>query len=251
MTFYDWLSNTNNPKLQPKEYLFGTRHIIMISITILAVIVLSIIFYKKSEKAKKILLTVLISILLFFEITSRIVNFVITSDFSWQNIFKIIMPLHICSVAVIVVIIAYFTKNKTLLSFATIVGLLATFGFLIYPAVGINQKYIAFTNLYSIVSHMTGFIVASLFINLGFVQFKFQDIWKTYLCFAIMFAWGALVDFVILPNSDYMYLRNDPLELNLGFPYHILYLIIISIYISAYYLIYYIIQQVKLKHNKK
>ena len=34
-----------------------------------------------------------------------------------------------------------------------------------------------------------------------------------------------------------MYLRNGPLELNLSFPYHILYLFIILVYISIFYLV--------------
>ena len=223
----------------------------MLCVAILAVIVLSIIFFRKSQKAKNILLTVLVSVLLFFEIASRVVNLAICTDFSWQNIMKIILPMHICSVAVVCLIIGYFAKSKFLINFATIAGLLATVGFLLYPAVGINKTYISFTCLYSITSHVTGFVVSCLLINLGFAKFKFKDIWKTYLCFAVMFGWGALLDFVILPGQDYMYLRNDPLELNLSFPYHILYGIILLVYIFMFYFTTFVVDKIKQKREAK
>lgn len=251
MSFHDWWTNENNPSIPQNEYLFGARHIIMLCVAVFAVVVLSILFFKKSQRAKNILLTILVSVLLFFEITSRVVNLAICTDFSCQNILKILLPMHICSVAVVTLIISYFSKNKMLLNFSTVVGLLATFAFLVYPAVGINKTYISFTCLYSITSHVTGFVVACLLINLGYVKFKFKDIWKNYLCFAIMFGYGALLDFVILPGSDYMYLRNDPLELGLNFPYHILYGAILIVYIFMFYLITFIVEKIKLKRAFK
>ena len=58
-----------------------------------------------------------------------------------------------------------------------------------------------------------------------------------------MFAWGALLNFVIFPGSDYMYMVNDPLELNLNFPYQILYALLLVVYIFIFYLIYYFKQK--------
>ena len=251
MSFKDWWTNENNPSLPKSEYMFGTRHILMLAIAILSAIIISIVFYKKSEKSKRIVLTILISVLLFFEITSRAVNLIIAKEYTFENIFKIILPLHICSVAVCTIIISWFTKQKELINFSAIAGLLATIAFLLFPAVGINKTYISFTCLYSIVSHVTGFLVSILLMTLGFAKFYFKDMWKTYLCFALMFLWGAVVDFLILPGADYMYLRNDPLELNLSFPYHILYLGIILFYITTFYAIYYFILRQKTKPATK
>ncbi len=251
MSFHDWWTNENNPSIPQNEYLFGARHIIMLCVAVFAVVVLSILFFKKSQRAKDILLTILVSVLLFFEITSRVVNFAICTDFSWQSILKILLPMHICSVAVVILIIGYFSKNKLLINFSTLVGLLATVAFLLYPAVGINKVYISFTCLYSITSHVTGFVVACLLINLGYAKFKFKKIWKNYLCFVIMFCYGALLDFAILPGSDYMYLRNDPLELDLVFPYHILYGVILIVYIFMFYLISFVVSKLKQKAANK
>ncbi len=249
MSFSDWWTNSNNPKLSKSEYMWSFKHILMIAIAISITVLLSIIFYKKSEKAKNILLKVLASILLFFEILSRIVNLIILDVYSFQNIFKIIMPLHICSVAVWVLIIGIFTKKQILLNFTSIVAILATVAFLLQPAVGINRVYLSFTCLYSVTSHILGFVVSVLLITLKFAKFEFKKIYQIFLCFTVMFLWGVIVDFVILPGNteNYMYLMSDPLELNLSFPYHLLYIVILSAYISIYYLVYYLVNKKKLK----
>ena len=247
MTFHDWWTNENNPTLPRSEYLFGTRHIIIILVAVLLAITLSVIFYKKSERAKWILLRIIASILLFFEILSRVVNLIIANSYTVESVCKIILPMHICSVAVWVLIIAVFSKNKLLLNFASIVGLIATISFLTFPAAGINRTYISFTCLYSIVSHMLGFVASILLLTLKLTSYEFKDFWKTFLCFVLMFAWGVLLDFVIFPGSDYMYLRNDPLELNLGFPYQILYAVLLTIYILLVYWLSAIIKKFKSK----
>lgn len=252
MSFKDWWTNENNPALPKNQYMWSSRHIIMLCVAIGAAILLSILFFKKSEKAKWILLRIFASILLFFEIASRIVNLIIAESYTFQSVFQIIMPLHICSVAVWVLIIGVFAKNKFLLNFACIVGLLATVAFLLFPAVGINRTYISFTCLYSITSHVTGFVVAILLMTLRIVNFAFKKIWQVLLCFIVMFGWGVLVDWVIIPGADYMYLRNDPLELNLSFSYHIIYVLIILFYISLFYLIPFAVRKIKQsRENKK
>lgn len=123
MTFHDFWTNENNPTLPKSEYLYNTRHILVLVGTVLACLILTLIFYKKSEKAKNILLYVLASILLFFEITSRIVNLIITDDYGFENIFKILVPMHICSVMVWVFIIAIFSHSKTLMEYSVIDGI--------------------------------------------------------------------------------------------------------------------------------
>lgn len=250
MSFHDFWTNENNPSLPKSEYLYGTRHIIVLVSVAVTCILLSLLFFKKSDKAKRILMVILMSILLFFEITSRVVNLIIATDYSWQNITQIILPMHMCSVMVWVLIIAVFTKKQVLYDFAAIGGLLATVAFLLYPAVGLNRVYMSFTCLYSTISHSIGFIVAILLMSLGFAKFEWKRIWQPFLCFAIMFGWGALLDFVIFPGADYMYLRNDPLELGLSIPYHIVYAGILIVYILLFYIVYWVIQKIKNRRRK-
>ncbi|MBQ7307030.1 MAG: YwaF family protein, partial [Clostridia bacterium] len=158
MTFVDFWTNKNNPSLPKSEYLYNTRHIIVLIITVIACISLSIIFRKKEEKTKQLLFKIFAWIFLFFEVLSRLVNLIITSDYSLGNIAKIILPMHICSVVVVLIIIAIFTKNKLLINFTAICGLLSTLAFLLYPAVGLNRVFMSFTCIYSTFTHMLGFV---------------------------------------------------------------------------------------------
>lgn len=247
MTFKDFWTNENNPKLAKSEYLYGTRHIIVLIMVVVLSIILSLIFRKKSEKVKNILFYIFGGIFIFFEISSRIVNLIIADTYSLESVAKIILPMHICSVMVWVFIFAIFTRKQFLINFSVIGGILATTGFLAYPAVGLNRVYMSFTCIYSVVSHMLGFVCCILLITLGKSNFHFRDIWQTFLCFVIMFLWGALLNFVIFPGSDYMYMVNDPLELGLKFPYQILYSLIIIVYICVYYIIYYFTHKSKKK----
>lgn len=251
MTFKDFWTNENNPKLPKAEYMYGTRHLIVLLIVVMASVLLSIYFSQKSQKAKQRLLYSLASVLLFFEITSRIVDFFITPNIDFGMVLKILLPMEMCSVVVWVFIIAIFTKKRVLYEFSAIVGLFATLAFLLFPAVGLNRTYMSFTCIYSTVSHMVGFVCAILIMTLGFVKFELKKIWQVYLCYAIMFAWGVLLDLVIFPGSNYMYVLEDPLELNMKFPYQVLYLAIIAIYTLAFYLIPYLKQKFEKKSKAK
>ncbi len=249
MTFSDWWTNDNNPKLEKSDYLYGIRHLIVLAIVVCACVILTIIFRKKSEKVKDILFKTFGWIFLFFEIFSRIVNFAIEDNFSFERVLKIILPMHICSVMVFVFIVAIFTRKDYLLQFSVISGLLATVAFLLYPAVGLNQKYMAFTCIYSTFTHMLGFVTVVLLMTLSRVKFEFKQIWKPFVCFVVMFLWGAILNFIIFPGSDYMYMVNDPLELGLKFPYQILYIVIISVYIIIFYVIDFAKEKIKQKRK--
>lgn len=251
MTFIDFWTNENNPSLPQSEYLYNGRHIFVLVLTLILCVVLSIIFYNKNDRVKQILLYVFGIIFLFFEISSRVVNLIIENNYTLETVVKILLPMHICSVMVWVIIFAIFTRNQILINFASIGGLLATIAFLLYPAVGLNKVYMSFTCLYSTISHMLGFVCAIILMTLGFVKFEFKGIWIPYVCFAIMFSYGALLNFVIFPGSDYMYMVNDPLGLNLPFPYQILYGAILIVYIASFYLVYWIIQKIKNKNKIK
>jgi hypothetical protein len=98
---------------------------------------------------------------------------------------------------------------------------------------------------------MVGFVCSILLMTLGFAKFEMKKIWQVYLCFVIMFAWGVLLDLVIFPGSNYMYVLEDPLELGLKFPYQILYLAIITVYIFAFYLISYLKNKIQEKNSQK
>ncbi len=250
MSFNDWWTNNNNPTLDKSEYMYGTRHIIVLVTVAVLCILLSLIFFKRNEKTKKILFYVLGSILLFFEIASRVVNLIIAESYTVLSVLEILLPMHICSVMVWMFIIALFTNLKTLKNFAVIGGLLATIAFLLFPAVGLNRVHMSFTCLYSTISHMLGFVTGVLLIVLGQVKFEFKDMWKVYLCFVIMFGWGALLNFVIYPGENYMYIVESPIEWNYNFPYQIVLGGALVVYIFLFYLISWIVKKIKSRKQK-
>lgn len=245
MSFKDFWTNENNPSLDKSEYLYNGRHIFVLILTVVLCISLTLIFRKKSERAKRILFYVFGGIFLFFEIVSRVVNLIIEDTYSLENVMKILLPMHICSVMVWVFIVAIFSKKQVLINYSVIGGILATLAFLLYPSVGLNKTYMSFTCIYSTFTHMLGFVYCVLMITLGFTKFEFKKIWQPFVCFTIMFLWGALLNFVIFPGSDYMYMVNDPLELGLSFPYQILYVFIIAIYTTLFYLIPFVYRKIK------
>ena len=250
MTFRSFWTNENNPSLPKSEYLYSTKHIAVLIITAILAIAFTILFRKKSEKAKNILFYVFGGIFTFFEISTRIVNLIIAKTYTLDSVLEILLPMHICSVMVWCLIFAIFTKKQFLINYSVVGGFLATLAFLLYPAVGLNKVYMTFTCIYSVASHALGFITCILLMTLGKVKFEFKTIWQSYLCLVLMFIWGAIVNFVIFPGSDYMYMINDPLELGLNFPYQYLYSAVLIVYTAIFYIVYTIIQKCKKRKAK-
>ena len=62
MSFHDFWTNENNPSLPKSEYLYGTRHIIVLVSVAVTCILLSLLFFKKSDKAKRILMVILMMV---------------------------------------------------------------------------------------------------------------------------------------------------------------------------------------------
>ena len=250
MSFRDFWTNENNPSLRKSEYLYGTRHIITLILTLVLCVTFTLIFRKKNDRVKKVLFYVFGGIFLFFEIASRVVNLVIADSYTIESVAKILLPMHICSVMVWVFIVAIYSRKQILINYSVLGGILATIAFLLYPAVGLNRVHMSFTCIYSTFTHMLGFVCCILMMTLGQTKFEFKKIWQPFLCFAIMFSYGALLNFVIFPGSGYMYMVNDPLELGLNFPYQILYVIIIAIYVTMFYLIPFVIHKIRKTKSK-
>lgn len=250
MTFIDWLSGDNNPNLPRSEFLYGTRHLAVIVIVLTIAITLSLIFFNKSQKAKRILFLICGYIFLFFEITQRVLKLIFTDDYSFQNIMKIILPLFFCSIMVCFIIVAIFSNKQDLLNFGAIGGFLVTLAYLILPAVGLNKTYLSFDALYSIISHSLGFIVSICLVTTRYAKFNFKDIWKSYLTAAIMIIYGVIMSLYAFPGDDYVFIINNPLEFEWIVPYQIIYIIFIAIYITIFYLTEFIINRIRCRNQK-
>ena len=58
MSFKDFWTNNNNPSLDKSEYLYNFRHIFVLILTLVLCVTLTLIFRKKSNRVKYILLYV-------------------------------------------------------------------------------------------------------------------------------------------------------------------------------------------------
>lgn len=240
MTLVDWLfSSYPNPHIDNQ---WGFLHILTLALCIGLIVTLSIIFRHKSDKAKRIVLIIIASVLLLFEIARRVINFIKTDDYSFTNILSILLFRPMCAIASFSVMLAIIFNRKWFYSFASICGLMATIIFFAYPGVGFNNQFILFENFYSIMTHALIFVLAIMFITFGFANFNYKEIWKTYICWGVMVTYALFENFVLTIESDAMYFmpNNDVMEI-IGLqnyaPYLIIYIVFTNVFINAYYLI--------------
>ncbi len=249
MTFIDWLSG-NIPNNKLDNYLYNTRHILVILATIAVVVLLALLFRNKSEKTKNRLFLVFGFIFLFFELASRVVNLVFLSDYTVLRVLKELLPLWFCSITVWLLMTAIFTKNKTLLNAVAIMGVLVTTVYLFYPAVGLNQKIIHFDAFYSIFSHCLGFICSYTLLTTKHVEFKLSNLWKTLLIFTGVYFYGVSMSLYVF-NEDFLFALFNPLGFEMLFPYPALFIFFLIAFISLFYLVSTLTKAIKQQKDAK
>ena len=121
MTFKQWLygNDFNNPKIDGQ---WGTLHIITLIICVLLMVGITLLFRKKDEKTKRIVLIVIASILLFFEITRRIINITNPITFTKYNLLWVLLPRPGCAISVWLVILAPIIHKKWFYNFRIIIS---------------------------------------------------------------------------------------------------------------------------------
>src|SRR5690554_3954763 len=103
MSFKQWLFSEGVKKLSRNEYLYHTEHCIGIILAVGFVVLFSILF-KKNIKGQNIVLTIIALILLFFEITSRIIDFIELDEYTFVKLYDCFIPCHFCSVMVVLML---------------------------------------------------------------------------------------------------------------------------------------------------
>lgn len=246
MTWNEFWTNVGNTKLAPAEYLYSLKHIICLIIVVFLCVVLSLVFRKKSQKAKDNLLNVFGFYFLFWEVSTRIVNLINTTDYSLSNILDILLPMHICSVVVWVFIFACFLRKQNMINFSVVCGLLATGSFLLYPATGFVFEDWTFTVIYSVTSHSFGFVCAILLMTLGYAKFDWKRLPILLFGFVVMLSYGAFIDFILFPGSNYMFLVEPPVEILPLLPFQAVYGTLLVLYVLCFFIIYNISKKKKL-----
>ena len=239
MTFVEWITSSYpNPKINGQ---WGWLHITTLLVCVGVIVALALLLRKKSDKARKIALWVLVGLILLFELSRRIINFCKTSDFSFNNILYMLFPRPWCAISCWSLIASIFVNKKFFYNFASFTSLLCAIIFFAYPGVGFNNQYILFENLYSICTHALLLITSISLITLKFTEFRYKTIWKELICLAVVFAYAFLEIYVLNIETDPLYfMPGNDIQGILGFGYPlflIVYFVFMAIYVNTFYLI--------------
>lgn len=239
MTFLNWLlSDYPNPKISGQ---WGIWHILVLVLSIATIVTLALVFRKRSDKTRNIVLWVLVGLILFFEITRRIINLVKTTEFTFNGVLHTLLPRPWCAIACWSIIIATIFRKQYMFNFASFSALLCAVIYFVYPGAGFNNKYFLFENIYSISTHALLLITSITLITLKFTDFRFKNIWKDLICLAVIVAYAFLEIYVLHISDDPLYFMpgNDVHEI-LGVPYGAflpIYIVFVAIWICTFYLI--------------
>lgn len=239
MSFIDWIySSYPNPSVDGR---WGWLHITVLVLAIAIIVAIALLFRKRSEKTRRIVIWVLTVLILAFEITRRVVNLCKTTDYSWNNVLYILLPRPWCAISCWCVIISTIFNKTFLYNVTSYTALLCALVFFAYPSVGFNNQYILFENLYSIATHSLLLITSISFITLKFTKFEYKSIWKEAICLAVIFGYALLEIYALKIESDPLYFMpgNDVMDI-FGISYGAylaICIIFMLVYINAFYLI--------------
>lgn len=248
MSFKEWLFSMaekpliDNPVINGR---WGLLHIITLIISISLIVAFCFIVKKvaNKEKARKIIIISLASVLLFFEVVMRFVRFVgYFNELTFWRAVWIIIPRPWCAISSWALMLSLLIRKKFFYNFASMSALLCSVIFFICPGVGFNNQYILFENLYSICTHALLLIMSISLITLKYTSFDYKEIWKEAICFVVSFIYALFVIFVLKMERDPMYfMPNGDIQAGiLGIPYGLylpIYIIFLLIYINAFYLV--------------
>ena len=249
MTFKQWIfsSYSPNPHIDGQ---YGLLHILTLVFIALFITVSTLLLRNKSEKAKRIVLIIIASIILFFEVLRRIINLIKTEEFVLLNLVKTLVPRPGCAISCWLVMLAVLLNKKFMYNFASIIGVLCGVIFFIYPGAGYNNRYILFENVYSIVTHMLFTTASICFITYKFTDFRYKNIWKELICFAVLAVY-VLLEIVFKVELDpFYFMPNNDVQDIVGLSYP-LFITLYSIFIVIYLNLYYLIQDRKTIFKKK
>lgn len=247
MTFSQWLfGGIENPF---KAGQWGALHIA----TMLTCVALIIGFYfivkraRNQERTRKTIVFSLVGAILFFEIMMRFVRcvklyYLHQPEMAGITLTWIMLPRPWCAIACWSLIASVFVKKPFFYNYASLSALLCSFIFFIYPGVGYNNEYLLFDNWYSILTHALLLVTSITLMTLKYADFKFNELWKTVICFVLTFGYAFVQIFVLHIHVDPLYFmpHGDIQEGILKMPYGLylfLYILLLIIYINTAYMI--------------
>lgn len=252
MTFKQWIYGTgfNNPSFDGQ---WKTLHIVTLIICVLLIVGISLLFKNKSDKAKRNVLFIIAGILIFFELTRRIVNITNPITFEKYNLLWVLLPRPGCAISVWLVMIAPFINKKWFYNIASTVSILCGIIFFAYPGAGFLNKYILFENLYSIVTHSLFLVGAFLIVTLKLAEFNYKKITGELISLGGIVLYSVLEMFVLTKNASGAPLEADPfytlagneVQEIVGISSHALYLVLYFLFLVVYFGLFYFLGRKK------
>lgn len=246
MTFYDWIYS-NYPPDSIIDGRYKLPHILTILFLVAAAVVLSFVFCHKSEKQRYVLIFIISMLILFFEITRRIINLTRYDSYSLNEVIHILLPRPWCAISCWFMIFAPIVKKRFIYNFTACNGIVCALVFFAYPSVGFNHSVILFENLYSIATHTLLLLGSILYITLRFTKFEYYGgslrksaIWELG-TLIIVFVYAFVEIYLLKIELDPLYfLRDNDVQKFLGCSYPV-YLLIYSSFLILYFNLFYLI----------
>lgn len=247
MTFQQWFfGGIENPRVENQ---WGVLHILTMIISIAFIFAFYFItkYSKNKEKTRKTIIIILASLILFFELASRVMyigrkHVLHMPGAEELSALWIILPKPWCAIACWALMFSVIINKKFFYNYASLSALLCSVIFFSYPGVGFNNEHILFDNVYSIVTHALLLTMSISLITLKFTEFKYKDFWKFAICLNATFIYGLIEIFVLNIYDDPMYfmpngdIQAGILQISYGL-YLFLYVLLIIVYTNAFYLI--------------
>ncbi len=239
MTFLDWIySSYDNPSVNGR---WGWQHIVTLVCCVAAIVAFALIFRKRSEKTRKIVLWTLVFLIFAFEISRRVINFCKMTEFTWHEFWRTLLPRPWCAISCWSLIASIFVNKKFFYNFCSMSSLLCALIFFAYPSVGFNNQYILFENLYSITTHSLLLVTSISLITLKFTEFNYRTIWKEVICLAVVFIYAFFEIYVLKIEADPLYFMpgNDVQDVfKVSYPlFLVIYIAFLIVYVNVFYLI--------------
>jgi hypothetical protein len=205
------------------------------------IIGLALLFKKKSDKAKSIVIYVLVGLVFLFEISRRTINIIKEDNYTIDFILYTLLPRPWCAISCWTLIIASIFRKKFIYNTACISSLLCAIIYFAYPGAGFNNKYILYENLYSISTHSLLLIISILLMVFKKTEFKYKNLWKVAVSFMVLYAYGFFEIYALDISTDPMYFMPEgDIQHILGITYPTyltIYILFVFVYTNIFFII--------------
>lgn len=183
---------------------FGTTHIIWLSIVLLLMVSIILICRKQSDAIRLRLQKIFIITAATLEI-SRWVWAAVIGHYTIVEM----LPLHLCSLSIWVIMLAVFTKNSFLKNFSYALCMPGALAALLTPDWGV-YPFFSFQYLHSVIVHSLLLLIPALWVWSDEFRPDYRQLPK---CFTMLLAFAVPVyGLNQLIGSNYLFLREAPVD---------------------------------------